>query len=223
MGCCRQCECRNIRWDKSFCCRPHQALLRPVRTDWLDLEHKPERCERFLCVNALVPYKNTELIVRAFNGLPYELLVVGVGPEEKKLRRIARKNIRFTGFVDRGELAYLYKSSRALVFAAEEDFGMTPVEMQATGGPVIAFGRGGVLETVVASGETPTGVFFPELTTASLKRGVEEFISRQAEFTVDNCVKQAQLFSLKRFTEEFESLLFKCGVSAEKVAMKQQA
>ena len=188
--------------------RDATVIYPPVKTDWL-LPRKSIAADNspFLVVSALVPYKNVELIVRAFNDLPYQLIIVGEGPLSGRLRKTARDNIKFRGFVDARELAELYRSSRALVFAAEEDFGMTPVEMQATGGPVIAFGKGGVLETVVASGENKTGVFFQELSAESLCSAVEEFISRQEEFTIDNCLKQARKFSLERFVTQFEETI----------------
>lgn len=197
--------------------RRAEVVYPPVRSDWLRPAAAEERGESYLCVNALVPYKNTDVIIRAFNELRYPLTIVGTGPEEARLKQLAGDTISFRGFVTREELAQLYRTTKALVFAAEEDFGMTPVEMQAAGGPVIAFGRGGVLETVVTSGKHPTGVFFDELAVPSVKRAVEEFSSRQQEFTVDNCLKQAQLFGLRRFTEDFERMLIQCGVAAERL------
>ena len=109
------------------------------------------------------------------------------------------------------ELAGLYRRSKALVFAAEEDFGIIPVEMQASGRPVICLGKGGALETVNATQKNPSGIYFSELDVDSLVAAVEDFDSRQSEFTVDNCVKQAEKFSLARFQTELNEVLSNCG------------
>ena len=123
--------------------RDARVIYPPVRTDWLSQRDPEDQGEGFLCVSALVPYKNVDLIVRTFNKLGQPLSVVGSGPEREKLHSIAGKNIRFYEQISDFELSELYKRSKALVFAAEEDFGMTPVEMQACGRPVISLGQGG--------------------------------------------------------------------------------
>jgi glycosyltransferase involved in cell wall biosynthesis len=122
----------------------------------------------FLVVSAFAPYKRIELAVSAFNRLNEKLLIVGSGPEEKRLKELAGPNITFAGWADPENLSAYYAGCRALVFPGEEDFGMVPVEAQCWGKPVIAFGRGGALETVRgqwsdAAGKPPascTGVFF---------------------------------------------------------------
>lgn len=155
----------------------------------------------FLCVNALVPYKNTHVVIEAFSDLPQKLIVVGSGPELRRLKKIATANVEFRGTVPLKELCQLYKSSKALIFAAEEDFGMTPVEIQASGRPVIAFAKGGVLETVDSE---KTGVFFSELSANAIKEAVLEFTSREQQFSVDNCLRQAQKFCVAHFMQGFE-------------------
>ena len=192
---------------RRFYGREAAVIYPPVRTDWIRPAAGPGGEADFLCVSALVPYKNVDLIIRAFNELPFRLKVVGTGPEERRLRALANSNIEFIGFVEEGRLAELYRTSRALVFGAEEDFGMVPVEMMAAGRPVIAFSGGGVLETVRADGTNATGVLFEELTVESVKQAVHEFNGRQGQFAVDNCVQQAKLFSENRFVSEFEAVL----------------
>lgn len=187
----------------------------PVRTDWIRPRAASDRGDGFLCVNALVPYKNTAVIVEAFNQLGLPLTVVGRGPELAALRERAAGNITFVESVTDEQLAKLYQGTKALVFAAEEDFGMVPVEIQAAGRPVICYGRGGVLETVSASGERPTGLYFETLSPASVSAAVQNFLVRQDQFTVDNCLTQARKFSLSCFREAFSQVLESSGFSGE--------
>lgn len=192
--------------------RQATVLYPPVRTDWLVSREPDDVGEGFLCVNALVPYKNVNVIVEAFNELGYPLTIVGRGPEEKKLKALAKSNICFRSQLADEELAELYRKSQALVFAAEEDFGMVPIEMLAAGRPVICYGRGGALETVVSDEESPAAILFDELSPTAVARAVEEFTIRHREFTVDNCLEQSRKFSLIRFQREFGELLSKLGI-----------
>jgi glycosyltransferase involved in cell wall biosynthesis len=192
--------------------RGADVIYPPVRSDWIAPREPEEKGEGFLCVSALVPYKNVDKIVRAFNLLPYKLTIVGSGPERAKLAKIAGDNVAFLSGVPDRELAALYRRSRAMVFAAEEDFGMTPVEMQAAGRPVICYGKGGSLETVSVDHRAPTGVYFHDLAPESIAQAVEDFLSREESFTVENCVKHAEKFSPRSFktmlVELFDSLGF---------------
>jgi len=191
------------------------VIFPPVPTDWLKVRAEGMPGNGFLCVHALVPYKNTKLIVEAFNELGLPLTIVGSGPELEELRALAKANIKFIPYIEDGKLAELYRDSRALVFAAEEDFGMSPVEMQASGRPVIALKRGGAEETVTVEAGRATGVFFSEPTKESLLTAVNNFLDREAEFTVNNCVEQAKMFSVSSFERKFCNLLNSCGLSAE--------
>lgn len=200
--------------------RSAEVIYPPVSTEWISARAPADCGEGFLSVNALVPYKNVDLIVRAFNRLGYPLTVVGTGPERAKLERLAASNIRFLGRVSAAELALLYRSSKALVFAAEEDFGMTPVEMQAAGRPVICYGKGGVLETVSIDAKRRTGTYFPELSVEALCAAVEDFINRQQDFAVDNCLEQSRKFSLERFVAQFSGLLISLGLDVDMAAVE---
>jgi len=123
----------------------------------------------FLVVSALVPYKRIDLAVRAFNNLGLPLKIVGEGPQRDVLRKAAGPGIEFLGWRPDEEVRELYRGCRALIFPGEEDFGITPLEAQACGRPVIAYGRGGALETV-RGGET--GLFFKEQTVEALEAAV---------------------------------------------------
>lgn len=188
--------------------REAQVIYPPVRTDWIvqrdsiDEDSADERLG-FLSVNALVPYKNTQVIVQAFNDLGLPLTIVGEGPDERRLRSLAAENISFISHVSESELADLYRRSKALIFAAEEDFGMVPVEMLAAGRPVIALGRGGVLETVTPE----TGILFPELSKEYIVRAVRRFLEEESRFEPEVCRRQAAAFSREKFRERFSAAL----------------
>jgi glycosyltransferase involved in cell wall biosynthesis len=184
----------------------------PVRAEWITPRVESVEGSGFLVVNALVPYKNTMAIVEAFNQSGLPLTIVGSGPEAEKLRARAQSNIKFLSSVSDEQLAELYRSSLALVFAAEEDFGMTPVESLAAGRPVICLGQGGALETVPQNSLRPVGIYFNAPTPESINQAVEQFLHRQDEFSVDNCTAQSEQFSYARFAEALYSVVEDCGV-----------
>lgn len=143
----------------------------PVEIDRFKL--KAEKEDFYLTVSRLVAYKKVDLIVDAFRQMPdKQLVVLGDGPEMKRLRKIATPNIKLMGFQDNETIANYMQNARAFIFAAEEDFGIVPVEAQACGTPVIAFGKGGVLETVI---EGETGFYFDEQTPQSLVAAIHQF------------------------------------------------
>ena len=134
-----------------------------------------------------------------------KLKIVGTGPDQKKIAALVANaaNIEYLGFVEDNELVNLMQNAKAFVFAAEEDFGIIPVEAQACGTPVIAYGRGGSLETVNGlNSESPTGVFFAEQSTAAVITAVAQF-EAQTVITPENCRKNALRFSIARFRIEF--------------------
>lgn len=193
--------------------RKSEVIYPPVRTDWIaPIRQGINKAEGFLCVSALVPYKRVDAIVAAFNKLPYTLTVVGDGPEKSKIEKMAGPSIRFVGKLEDSQLASLYRQSRALIFAAEEDFGMVPVEMQATGRPVICLGKGGSLETVIGDGEFKTGLFFDSPGSESIINAVKQFVVSEGLFTVDNCINHAAKFSEQNFSTKFWNLLDRVGV-----------
>lgn len=132
----------------------------------------------YLIVSALVPYKRIDIAVETFNRLGQPLVIVGTGSEMQRLRRMANSNIRFAGWLDDAAVAEHYRRCRALIFPGEEDFGIVPVEAMASGKPVIAFARGGALETIVEMDEFATGVFFYEQTSDSLLDAIRRFNAR---------------------------------------------
>ena len=197
---------------KKYYGRESHVIYPPVRTDWIEKRKEGERGEGFLCVSALVPYKNVDAIVRAFNELPEKLFVVGDGPERSSIEKLASSNVKFLGKISDSELAQLYKKSKALIFAAEEEFGMVPVEMQAAGRPVICLGQGGSLETVSVNGKYKTGIYFSSLEQKHIISAIEQFTVQQDDFTVDNCINYAKNFSEQNFCSQFLELLGKSDV-----------
>jgi glycosyltransferase involved in cell wall biosynthesis len=165
-----------------------------------------EKKRFFLTASRLVAYKNTHAIVEAFRALPDEqLIVVGTGPERARLEALAGPNVTFAGFVPDDALRRLMAEARAFVFAAEEDFGIVPIEAQAEGTPVIALGRGGALETIIGYGPTPTGLFFAEPKSDQIAAAVRRFLASADMFTPESCLRNAMRFSESRFDQEFRS------------------
>ena len=150
--------------------RPAAVIHSPIEANRFHIADKIG--DYYLILSRLVGYKRVEIAVEAFNRLDQKLVVAGSGPELKRLKAIAGKNIEFAGFVPDEQVADLYAGCRAFIFPGYEDFGLTPLEAQAGGRPVIAFGRGGALETVV---EGKTGAFFYEQTPEALADAVRGF------------------------------------------------
>lgn len=161
----------------------------------------------YLFVGRLVRYKRADLAVEVFSKTNRRLVVVGSGPEEKALKSKAAKNVEFLGWVSDDEIAKLYSHCRALVFPGEEDFGIVPVEAQASGRPVIAYGKGGATETIVP--ET-TGMFFHEQTPESLNAALQAFETAQESFDPLVIRRHAERFGANRFRDEFERFLGRC-------------
>jgi glycosyltransferase involved in cell wall biosynthesis len=183
--------------------------------------YPPVAVEDFSCIeekegfyftaSRMVPYKRMDLIVEAFTKMPdKKLVVIGDGGEYKKIAAIAagHANISLLGYQPFDVLKSHMQRAKAFVFAAEEDFGITPVEAQACGTPVIAYGKGGVLETVRPLGvNEPTGLFFDEQSVDALCAAVNQF-EQQAEMIESGfCRKNAERFSSIRFEREFQSFV----------------
>lgn len=186
---------------EKFYRRQAKVIYPAVRTDSYFIS---EPKDYFLLVSRLEPHKKTELAVEAFKKLPFKLKIVGTGSEYPKLKKNASgaKNIEFLGFVPDEELKKLYSSCLALIFPQEEDFGLVPLEVQASGRPVIAFGKGGALETV-KQGET--GMFFFPQTPEALEEAVKKFKAR--DFDPQRIRKWAESFDVKVFKKKMRRLV----------------
>ncbi|TCW17791.1 glycosyltransferase involved in cell wall biosynthesis [Raoultella sp. BIGb0138] len=163
----------------------------------------------YFTASRMVPYKRIDLIVEAFSHMPdKKLVVIGDGSEMSKIKSKATKNINILGYQDNTVMQEHMQKAKAFVFAAEEDFGITPVEAQACGTPVIAFGKGGALETVRPHDViAPTGVFFHNQDVQSLVDAVKEFENMQHIFEPNVCRKNAMQFSVERFKNEMDTYI----------------
>ncbi len=165
----------------------------------------------YLTAGRMVPYKRVPLVVEAFTRMPDKrLVVVGDGPEFDKVRAKAGPNVQLLGYQGHAELVRQMQQARAFVFAAEEDFGITPVEAQACGAPVIAYGRGGSLETVRGrddDGADRTGVFFGEQTVESIIEAVQRFEALPDPITPGACRRHAEGFSIELFRKRMAAVV----------------
>ncbi len=159
---------------REFYGRESDLVYPPVATDYYTLG-EPGHAGFDLVVSALVPYKRVDLAVAAYNQLGYPLKIVGAGTEFARLRAAAQSHIEFLGWQTDEQIRQLYRSCRCLVFPGEEDFGIVPVEAQACGKPVVAFGRGGALESIL---DGKTGIFFHSQTVTDLLGAVESCASQ---------------------------------------------
>jgi glycosyltransferase involved in cell wall biosynthesis len=155
----------------------------------------------------LVAYKRIDTAVRLFSKNGRRLKIVGDGPEYGALRHMARKNVEFCGRVSDQELRELYARARALLMPGEEDFGMTPVEALASGKPVIALGRGGVLESVPL-GDPLGGVFYREPVEQELEAAIQKIERLESDIAPLKLQEWASRFCEKTFVEQMRSILF---------------
>ena len=179
--------------------RPAQVVYPPVDVD--RFTRRDEKENYYLTMSRLVPYKRIDLLVEAFTEMPdKELVVIGEGPEYEAIKKLAGPNVTMLGYQPDDAVTYYMERARAFLFAAEEDFGIAPVEAQACGTPVIAYGRGGAQETVVPG---VTGVFFPEQTVEHVKAAVYEFERIRGRLNPEDIRAQAERFSVSAFRHSF--------------------
>ena len=181
--------------------RDYTVIYPPVYVDKFGLAEKKENF--YLTASRMVPYKKIPLIIEAFAGMPdKKLVVIGTGPEWEKAKARAKGNVQLLGYQDDAALRGYMQRARAFVFAAEEDFGIAPLEAQACGTPVIAYGQGAVRETIA---EGVTGLFFPEQTVESIRNAVGDFEARSSVFLPSVIRRNAERFSAERFRMELGS------------------
>lgn len=184
---------------RRFYDRDADVVYPPVRTDFYT-PAAPGDDGFDLVVSALVPYKRVDLAVEAYSRLGYPLKVVGTGTEFASLRRMAAPNVEFLGWRSDEDVRDLYRRCRLLVFPGEEDFGIVPLEAQACGKPVVAFARGGALETLVAG---DTAAFFSEQTDSALLAAVESAAGRRWDAAAIR--RNAERFAVESFAQGLEA------------------
>ena len=167
----------------------------PVEIPQKTIEYPRE--DYYVTASRMVPYKRIDLIVSAFNRMPEKrLVVIGAGPMLNGVKALAQANVTVLGYQPQAVLDEHLSRAKAFIFAAEEDFGIAPVEAQAHGTPVIAYGKGGILDSV---NEGVTGIFFPEQTEQSICEAIEAFERRSSPWLRDSIVENAQQFSPSAF------------------------
>ncbi len=182
--------------------RDAEVVYPPVDVDSFELETRKE--DFYLTASRLVPYKKIDLIVEAFARMPDKrLVVIGDGPDMQKVRAKAGPNVEVMGYQPFSVLHDRMRRAKAFVFAAEEDFGISVVEAQACGTPVIAYGKGGALETVRDTGSRPTGLFFEEQRADAIIEAVETFERDPKRFRAEDCRENAERFSSAHFRDQF--------------------
>ena len=149
-------------------------------------------------MSALVPYKRVDIAIDAFNKIGKKLKIVGTGPESRKLQSMAKENVEFIGWSSDEDLAEYYAGSKALIFPGVEDFGIVPLEAMACGKPVIAFAKGGALETVVETDEFSTGLFFYNQSAEALIKAIMKCESVKFD-----------PFKIREHALKFERIIFK--------------
>lgn len=189
--------------------RSAEVIFPPVDVDRFTLREQKE--DFYFTASRMVPYKKIPLIVEAFAGMPDKrLFVIGEGPEFEKAKAAAANapNVTLLGYQSTEVMVDYMQRAKAFVFAAEEDFGITPVEAQACGTPVIAFGKGGALETVRAEGhgERDTGLFFSEQTVPAIQAAVAQYEAGPG-FSAAACRMNAERFSPRSFRHQLKTIV----------------
>jgi glycosyltransferase involved in cell wall biosynthesis len=179
--------------------RDADVLYPPVDTEFFRPGGSQE--DYFLIVSALVPYKRIDVAVETFNRNGLKLKIVGAGPDRKKLQKAANHNIEFLGFLAPSDLLQAYQGAKVLLMPGEEDFGINSLEAQACGVPVIAYGRGGAIETVIPE---ETGLFFQELSAGGFQEALDKF--QGIAFNKSTIRANALAFSRDIFKKKTEKL-----------------
>ena len=178
-------------------------VIYPAIEDKFYSKEKPKEFSKrqsYLLVSRLIPYKKVDLVIKAFNKLNLPLIVVGTGSQESRLKSLAKSNITFTGQITDEKLISYYRQAKALIFPQHEDFGLVPLEAQASGTPVIAYAQGGALETVI---DKKTGLFFKQQTINSLVDAIRRFEAGKHQINSSLCFQQARRFSSAGFDKLF--------------------
>jgi O-antigen biosynthesis alpha-1,3-mannosyltransferase len=183
--------------------REAKVIYPPVEVSEYHFQEKKDNY--YLAASRMVPYKKMDIVVEAFNYMPEKhLIVIGEGPDLDKIKKKAKNNIEVLGYQSENNLKNYMQNAKAFIFAALEDFGIIPLEAQACGTPVIAYGRGGVLETIHGlEHPEPTGVLFNDQSVEGITNGVSIFEENRARITSKNCRLNAERFSSERFCSEF--------------------
>ncbi len=195
--------------------RSAEVIYPPVDTQRFSGENAKVREDFYLVVSRFVPYKRVDLAIAAFNELGLPLVVIGDGPGRKALQKMAAPNISFLGKQTDSVVSNYMQRCRGFIFPPEEDFGITPVEAQAAGAPVIAYAKGGQAETVM---HERTGLLFSHQTVESLVHSVKRLQASVDQFEAARLIENAQRFSIAQFHSQFQNFVEKAWTQFEERA-----
>ncbi|WKZ25951.1 MAG: glycosyltransferase [bacterium] len=195
---------------KRYYNRDSEIIFPPVELPFHDSIQISDK-DYYLYIGRLVKYKKVDLLIKTFNKLKPRLLIVGVGPEEQKLKAMAGDNVEFLGFVEDDKLIDVYQNAKAFLMPQEEDFGITAIEAQSFGVPVIAYKSGGALDTVV---DGVTGLYFNSQDVASLQQAIEKFGTMS--FNNSEIKRNAKSFSKKEFQRKLQRSLVRSYFSGRR-------
>lgn len=189
--------------------RNSTVIYPPVNTDRFRFVENKDNY--YVVASRMVQYKKIPLIIEAFNRMPSRnLVVIGDGPDFDECKKIANNNIKILGWQPNSELVMAMQNAKAFVYIAEEDFGISPIEAQACGTPVIAYGKGGLAETIIdVSKDMPTGILYADQNVDSLISAVEKFEKYSHLIRPENCRKNSERFSAERFNSEFKGFVIR--------------
>ncbi len=185
--------------------KPARICFPPIAGELFKNDPNRMQGEYYLSFGAITPYKNIDLLVETFNQSGEKLVVIGDGSEREKLEKQAKPNIQFLGSLPDSDMLGYIRRARALLYPGEEDFGMVPLEVMSQGVPVIAYGKGGALESVVENKKDvskSSGIFFYEDTVESLKKALEYFEGIENQFDAKWIYRHARSFGEDRFQNE---------------------
>jgi glycosyltransferase involved in cell wall biosynthesis len=191
---------------KKYYKRESIVIYPPVQISNFKFQISKPRREYYLIVSQLRKYKRIDIAVEAFNKLGLELIIIGEGPERKKLQRKAKKNIKLLGWQSDKIVNKYYKNCTAFIFPSDDDFGIAPVEAMSYGKPVLAYRKGGTTETMI---EGKTGEFFNYQNPAVLADGIRRLRLNMPRYNAKTIRKQAEKFSRERFEREFLNFIQK--------------
>lgn len=182
-----------------------EVIYPPVNLDRFEVNDTHE--DYFLVVSTLTRYKRIDLVIKLFNKIGRRLVIIGDGSYKNQLKKIANSNIEFLGFKPDEVVTEYMKHCRAFIFPGEDDFGITPIEAMACGKPVLAFGKGGALETIVKG---KNGNLFKRQTLENIENALAELLAMEPDFDAKEIAKMTKKYSEKRFKKEFQKVVDSC-------------
>ena len=193
---------------KKFYGRNSEVIYPPAITGKLKVHKvKSQKSDNyFLIVSRLSPYKKIDIAIEAFNKLELPLIIIGDGQDRKRLEKIAGGNIKFLGFQPEEKLGQYYQNCYAFIFPGEDDFGITPIEAMSFGKPVLAFRKGGAMETII---EGVTGEFFDDPIPEILADGIRRIKNNYNNYNPEKIKLHAEKFSRKKFEENIRNIIEK--------------